>query len=53
MSDLKAHRVASMSGTDLSLHELLHTLKLQGRLTALISGAVIEKLIATAAEKEA
>lgn len=52
MSDLRSYPVASLAGTDLSLYELLHTLKLQGRLTALIAGAVVEKVIATAAGRE-
>jgi foldase protein PrsA len=52
MSDLKAIVVASVNGTELSLHDLLHTLKLQGQLTPLIGKAVVEKVIASAAAKE-
>jgi peptidyl-prolyl cis-trans isomerase C len=51
MSDLKSIVVASVQGTDLSLHELLRALKLQGRLTPLIGEAVVDKVIATAAAK--
>jgi parvulin-like peptidyl-prolyl isomerase len=52
MLDLKSIVVASVQGTHLSLYDLLHTLKLQGQLTTLIGGAVVEKVIASAAAKE-
>jgi putative peptide maturation system protein len=52
VSDLKSIVVASVQGTDVSLHELLHTLNLQGRLTPLIGEAVVEKVIARAAAQE-
>jgi hypothetical protein len=52
MPDLKSIIIASSQGTELSLHDLLHTLKLQGQLNPLIAGAVVEKVIASAATKE-
>jgi parvulin-like peptidyl-prolyl isomerase len=52
MPDLKTVVVATVQGTELSLHDLLHTLKLQGQLNSLIAGAVVEKVIASAALKE-
>jgi putative peptide maturation system protein len=52
MPDLKSTIVASAHGVDLSLQELLRTLKLQGRLTSIITAALVEKVIAAAARKE-
>jgi foldase protein PrsA len=52
MSDLKSITVASVQGTDLSLHDLLHGLKLRGQLTPLIAEAAAEKVIAAAAARE-
>jgi parvulin-like peptidyl-prolyl isomerase len=52
MVDLKSMIVASANGVQLSLHELLHELKVQGRLAPLIAAAVVEKVIAVAAKKE-
>ena len=52
MSDLQAVAVARANGTELSLRELLHTLKLQGRLWPLVAEALADKVIATAARQE-
>jgi foldase protein PrsA len=52
MHDLQSIIIASANGTALSLQELLHTLKLQGKLSSLIAGALAEKVIAAAAKQE-
>ena len=51
MPEWKAIVVAHVRGMDLSLHELLQTLKLRGQLTSLIAAAVVEKVVAAAAAK--
>jgi peptidylprolyl isomerase len=46
--NLKAIVVASVQGTDLSLHDLLHSLKVKGRLQSLLMEAILDKIIAQA-----
>jgi parvulin-like peptidyl-prolyl isomerase len=53
MSDLRSVVVATVHGAELSLHELLHTLKLKGQLPGLIAAAVVDKVIADTAKKAA
>jgi parvulin-like peptidyl-prolyl isomerase len=50
MSDLKAIVVATVHGANLSLHDLLHALKLKGQLPELIAAAVVDKVIADTAK---
>src|SRR4051794_5462041 len=50
--ELKRIVVASVQGADLSLHELLRDLKVKGRLQPLLAEAVLDKIIAQAAQRE-
>jgi parvulin-like peptidyl-prolyl isomerase len=52
MPDLQAVIVATMQGTTLSLQELIHTGRLNGKLLPLIGDAVADKLIASAARQQ-
>jgi parvulin-like peptidyl-prolyl isomerase len=52
MAELNSVVAATVDGRDLSLQDLMHGLKLQGRLRPLIAEAVVERLIAEAAERE-
>jgi putative peptide maturation system protein len=52
MSHLKAVVVATLPGGNLTLHDLLYTLKLNGKLSVLVNEAVRDRLIEEAARKE-
>jgi putative peptide maturation system protein len=52
MIDLKTIAVARVNGADLSLHEVLFSLKLKGQLSTLVYQAVTERLVSDAAVKE-
>jgi parvulin-like peptidyl-prolyl isomerase len=52
MLEVKSVVVATVQGVDLSLHDLLYTLKLKGQLPGLITAAVEDKVIADSAVKE-
>jgi putative peptide maturation system protein len=52
MSDFNAIVVATVHGEDLSLHEFLQTLKLNGQLATLLSKAVVDKLVRDLARRE-
>jgi parvulin-like peptidyl-prolyl isomerase len=52
MSDFNAIVVATVHGEDLSLREFLQTLKLDGQLGALMSKAIVDRLIRDLARRE-
>src|SRR5437870_1051850 len=49
--NLKTVVVASVNGGDLSLHELLHGLKVKGRLRPLVAEAILDKVVAGAIQR--
>lgn len=50
--NLKTVAVASVQGADISLHELLHNLHVKGRLRALLTEAILDKIIARAVQQQ-
>lgn len=52
MPDLKSPPAALVGGKEISLHEVLYTLKLKGQLGAIVAQAVTDRLIADAAASE-
>jgi peptidylprolyl isomerase len=52
MADLRSISAAAVQDQDLSLHEVLYTLKLKGQLRPLVEEAIVQRLIAAEAQKQ-